>query len=191
MCYPRWTPRGPWDVWNSTLVDCATLASLAVNISLYFIIFGTIYRQCVLKFHLPTTNTCFAMRPLLNPYTNNIFPNIFSDLSVSHLVYNFYFFTNNWRFPIFICGLKQRVIITRWALTLFDRTYWHETAIQRINFSKYSLSNVSRMGINSSATYSLTWTKDSSRSQDSIIWKKSILCNPNNSSAITPEERRV
>ena len=104
-------------------------------------------------------------------YTNNIFPNIFSDLSVSHLVYNFYFFTNNWRFPIFICGLKQRVIITRWALTLFDRTYWHETAIQRINFSKYSLSNVSRMGINSSATYSLTWTKDSSRSQDSIIWK--------------------
>ena len=112
----------------------------------YFIIFGTIYRQCILKFHLPTTNTCFAMQPLLNPYTNNIFPNIFSDLSVSHLVYNFYFFTNNWRFPMFIYGLKQRVIITRWALTLFDRTYWHETAIQRINFSKYSLSNVSKDG---------------------------------------------
>ena len=159
MCYPRWTPRGPWDVWNSTLVDCATLASLAVNISLYFIIFGTIYRQCILKFHLPTTNTCFAMQPLLNPYTNNIFPNIFSDLSVSHLVYNFYFFTNNWRFPMFICGLKQRVIITRWALTLFDRTYLHKRAVQRINFFKIFIMKCIKDGYKLISNILIGWDK--------------------------------
>ena len=170
------------------------LCHTCISCSKYFLIFYHFWHHLQTmcpQVPPPDYQYLFCHATTTQPLYNNIFPNIFSDLSVSHLVYNFYFFTNNWRFPIFICGLKQRVIITRWALTLFDRTYWHKTAIQRINFSKYSLSNVSRMGINSSATYSLTWTKDSSRSQDSIIWKKYILCNPNNSSAITPEERRV